>query len=78
MQVSAENALSEREHFVRVTRTDRQGYVEFEYAIGDPSLHLDMILPAAAFREFCARHRVIRLPSLETVEPTNPEKLHVD
>lgn len=78
MHASRGSALAGLEHYVRVTRTDRQGYVQFEYAIGDPSLHLDMILPPAAFREFCARHRVTRLPSLETVEPTSPEEHHVD
>ena len=67
MQASRASALGELTHYVRVTRTDRQGYVEFQYAIGDPALHLDMILPPAAFAEFCARHQVVRLPALESV-----------
>ncbi len=72
MQASRTSALERSplaglEHYVRVTRTDRRGYVEFQYAIGDPALYLEMILPAAAFAEFCARHRAVRLPALERV-----------
>ena len=67
MQTSPTSTLAGLEHYVRVTRTDRPGYVEFQYAIGDPALHLDMILPPAAFAEFCARHQVVRLPALESV-----------
>lgn len=67
MQASRTSALTGLEHYVRVTRTDRRGYVEFQYAIGDPALYLEMILPAAAFAEFCARHQAVRLPALESV-----------
>ncbi len=48
-------------HFVRVTCADHHGFTEFQYAIGDPNLYLEMTLPPAAFAEFCARHAVIHL-----------------
>jgi phenol hydroxylase P0 protein len=32
--------------------------VEFDFAIGDPELSVDLILPAHAFKEFCATNRV--------------------
>lgn len=48
-------------HFVRVTCTDHHGFTEFQYAIGDPTLYLEMTLPPAAFAEFCARHSVTHL-----------------
>lgn len=67
MQASRTSTLAGLEHYLRVTHTDRRDYVEFQYAIGDPALHLDMILPPAAFAEFCARHQVVRLPALESV-----------
>lgn len=59
----------EPHHYVRVTRHDHRGYTEFQYAIGDPALYLEMILPPPAFAEFCARHAVVRLDA---------EVLHVD
>lgn len=48
-------------HYVRVTRADHRGYTEFQFAIGDPHLYLEMTLPPAAFAEFCARHDVVHL-----------------
>ena len=48
-------------HYVRVTCADHHGFTEFQYAIGDPNLYLEMTLPPAAFAEFCARHAVTHL-----------------
>ncbi len=48
-------------NYVRVTRADHHGYIEFQFAIGDPDLYLEMTLPPVAFAEFCARHQVLHL-----------------
>ena len=47
--------------YVRVTNRERSGFVEFDFAIGDPDVALEMILPTAAFAEFCAAHSVVLL-----------------
>lgn len=47
--------------FVRVMRTRPNGLVEFEFAIGDPDVAVELIMPAAAFEEFCADNSVERL-----------------
>ena len=47
--------------YVRVTNSDRRGFVEFQFSIVDPSLYLEMTLPQAAFDEFCAAEKVERL-----------------
>ena len=52
--------------FVRVTNQDRRGNVEFQFSIGDPSLYLEMILPPAAFAEFCDEHQVRLLTDEES------------
>lgn len=78
MEESTQGALAALEHYVRVTGTARAGYVEFQYAIGDPSLHLDMILPHAAFAEFCARHKVVRLPAIDDAARAQTENPDVD
>jgi len=44
--------------WVRVTRQRPDGFVEFDFAMGDPDLCVDLILPQAAFDEFCAQNRV--------------------
>jgi phenol/toluene 2-monooxygenase (NADH) P0/A0 len=53
--VAAGPDLSRR--FVRVT--GRRGpFVELEFAIGDPELHVDLVLPAEVFAEFCRANAV--------------------
>jgi phenol hydroxylase P0 protein len=41
-----------------VTRQRPDGFVEFDFAMGDPELAVDLILPQAAFAAFCAEHQV--------------------
>lgn len=43
----------------RIKRVRRGAFVEFEFSIGDGSLSLELIMPPAAFTEFCARHRAV-------------------
>jgi len=47
--------------FVRVIEERADGLVAFEFAIGWPELAVELLLPAPAFAEFCATHRVQRL-----------------
>lgn len=47
--------------YVRVIGEREAGYVEFEFAIGDPELAVELVLHASAFHEFCARHQVVLL-----------------
>ncbi len=47
--------------YVRVTERRADGLVAFDFAIGWPELSVELLLPAAAFEEFCAKNRVERL-----------------
>ena len=47
--------------FVRVIEERADGLVAFAFAIGWPELAVELLLPAPAFAEFCAAHRVQRL-----------------
>lgn len=47
--------------FVRVICVREDGLVTFEFSIGWPELVVELMLPAQAFAEFCARERVLRL-----------------
>ena len=53
--------VDETTRYVRVTEQVRSDFVEFQFSIGDPTLYLEMILPPAAFAEFCATNQVIYL-----------------
>lgn len=47
--------------WVRVTCRRPDGFVEFDFAIGDPDLAVNLILPAHAFEAFCRDNRVRHL-----------------
>jgi len=53
-----EKKFDPKRKFVRVTELRENGLVEFDFAIGEPELFAEMILPAAAFDEFCAANKV--------------------
>lgn len=52
---------SRRGHRCYVLLRNRRadGFVEFDFSIDDPDLALEMILPRAAFEEFCSANDVI-------------------
>lgn len=54
-------ALDPSDRFVKVSRINPQGFVEFEFAIGTPELCVELMLPPTAFEEFCLAHKVSRL-----------------
>jgi phenol hydroxylase P0 protein len=51
-------AFDPNKKFVRVAELRPDGFVEFEFAIGEPELFVEMILPASSFDEFCAMNKV--------------------
>lgn len=55
--------------YVRVTQTRDNGLVEFQFAVGEPELFVELILPTAAFREFCAANKVITLSAEQAPAP---------
>ena len=48
--------------FVRLSGERPNGLVEFEFAIGEPEIFVEMILPGDALTEFCLANRVELLP----------------
>lgn len=54
-------AIDQTTRYVRETGRVADRFVEFQFSIGDPTLYLEMILPEAAFHEFCAVQRAVRL-----------------
>jgi phenol hydroxylase P0 protein len=56
-----------RRRFVRVVERRPDGFVEFHFSIGDPSLFVEMLLSGPAFDEFCASNAVDVLGPLDAV-----------
>ena len=53
--------------FVRVTGVRSGRYVEFEFSVNDADLTVELILPLAAFEEFCALQEAVRLPPAKEI-----------
>jgi phenol/toluene 2-monooxygenase (NADH) P0/A0 len=51
--------------YVRLTQVRADGFVEFEFAIGDPELAVDLILPADAYRDFCRDNHAVLISPLQ-------------
>ena len=54
-------ALDTSRKFVRLIERREDGFVEFEFAIGEPELYAEMLLPADAYAAFCQANEVIYL-----------------
>lgn len=52
--------FEELPRYVRVRRRTAN-FVEFDFAIADPSVYIELILPPRAFEEFCSNNRVIEM-----------------
>lgn len=44
--------------FVRAVQERPGGFVEFEFCVGDEQLAIELVMPRAAFEDFCLRNRV--------------------
>lgn len=42
-----------RLRFIRIVDEHANGLVEFEFAVGEPDIYVEMILPRAEFDDFC-------------------------
>ena len=67
MTESADSTLVDidtRRKYVRVTGRRGDSFIEFDFAIGEPDLFVEMILTPEAFEEFCQANQVEPMPEL--------------
>ena len=50
--------FSDLKRYVRVRQVIDDKFIEFDFAIGDPSLYVELVLPRQAFDEFCKHNKV--------------------
>lgn len=64
--------------FIRVRHMRDDGFVEFDFAIGDPELSVELILPRAAYEHFAQLPGVEKLSDLdaERAQKRQHEYLH--
>jgi Phenol hydroxylase subunit len=63
--------------YVRLNQVRADGFVEFQFAIGDPDLTVDLILPAEAYREFCRDNHAVLISPQPMLCTTPPGETHV-
>lgn len=54
--------LDTTKRFVRLCGERPDGFVEFEFAVGEPEIFVELILTRPAFAEFCTANAVTVLP----------------
>lgn len=47
--------------YVRFRELRNDGFVEFDFAIGDPELAVELVMLLKDYQEFCTKHQVIYL-----------------
>lgn len=47
--------------YIRVRSEEGARFVEFDFAIGDPSLFVELVMPQGAFEHFCAKNEVVHM-----------------
>jgi phenol hydroxylase P0 protein len=58
--------------FVRIIEMHANGLVEFEFAVGEPGLFVELLMAQAPFDEFCAMHAVT--PTKGRLQPAQGDK----
>ncbi len=53
--------INELTKYVRVRSEPDAKFVMFDFAIGDPKLFVELVLPPKSFEEFCANNDVIAM-----------------
>lgn len=47
--------------YIRITGDRNAKFVEFDFAINDPTLFVELVLPKQAFEQFCQHNQVIEM-----------------
>ncbi len=63
-----DTVLQDFTRYVRVRRVVDDRFIEFDFAIGDPSLYVELILPKPAFEAFCAHNSVVMMTDEQALE----------
>lgn len=68
--LAAEPSFDTTATYVRVTGQRPDGFVEFDFAIGEPEIFVELILPPEAFADFCEANGVTVLEVTPGAQPT--------
>lgn len=58
---SASRAFDVTRRYVRVRQQRADGFVEFDFSIGDPGLSVELVMAWPDYESFCKTHHVVHL-----------------
>lgn len=53
--------MTDLTRYVRIRQVVNDKFIEFDFAIGDPSLYVELVLPKDAFETFCRHNEVVMM-----------------
>ena len=56
-----QSAVPKLTKYIRVTGDLNAKFVEFDFAIHDPTLYVELVLPQDAFQKFCQTNEVVEM-----------------
>ncbi|MEM5317733.1 phenol hydroxylase subunit [Paraburkholderia sp. JHI869] len=62
---SLERPFDVQRRYVRVKAHRNDGFVEFDFSIGDPRICVELVMREPDYRAFCDTHDAVRLSALE-------------
>ena len=54
--------------YVRITGVKNNRLIEFDFAIGEPEMYIELMLPFHAFVDFCAHNKVCHMTAEESAQ----------
>ena len=63
MSTNSQPTFDQLTRYIRVRSDSSDKFIEFDFAIGHPELFVELILPRAAFDEFCRCNNVVHMDS---------------
>lgn len=60
-----------RKKYVHITNVNKDQLIEFDFAIDDPCMYVELALPKKQFDEFCQTNKVIHLTKEEQIAVEN-------
>ncbi len=54
--------------YIRIRSEEGARFVEFDFAINDPSLYVELVMPQQAFNDFCQRNQVVPMTEAQMAQ----------
>lgn len=64
--VSRQSEVKALTKYIRVRTQPDARFVEFDFAINDPELFVELVMPREAFESFCATNQVVMMTQEQT------------